>query len=231
MTEAAPIVAGRRSASRKRRGRVRRPRILPPAWRRRWWITAAVVLLAAAAALDRLGLLGRQGTDHERYHNGVFTVARVVDGDTIDIDVPDGEHTRTRVRLWGVDAPEPWRSGRAAMYFAEQASEFARQTVGGRQVRIELSPHRTRGRYGRLLAYVYLVETGQMLNEMLLETGHAYADRRFDHVRKARFAELELRAQRAKRGLWTDVRPGQFPAWKQRIEAYTPPGSRPISAR
>jgi len=105
------------------------------------------------------------------------------------------------------------------MYFADEASEFTQRLVAGRKVRVELWSRRTRGKYGRLLAYVYLAGTGQMLNELLLETGHAYADRRFEHPRKERFERLERQARRQKRGLWKDVRPEQYPAWKRRMEA------------
>jgi len=44
--------------------------------------------------------------DTEKYHGKTFTVSNVVDGDTIDIDVPDGEYEHTRIRLWGIDTPE-----------------------------------------------------------------------------------------------------------------------------
>ena len=89
---------------------------------------------------------------------------------------------------------------------------------GGR-VRLALEPaQKTRDKYGRLLAYVYLDASGAMLNERLLETGHAYADRRFPHVFKDRFRDLERRAQRAGVGLWADAQPEQWPAWRQRYE-------------
>jgi endonuclease YncB( thermonuclease family) len=81
-----------------------------------------------------------------------------------------------------------------------------------------LSPDKTRGKYGRLLAYVYLERGGRMFNEMLLEEGYAYADLRFRHHYYRQFKNVEKRARRAERGLWADVTLEQMPGWKQRFE-------------
>ena len=40
--------------------------------------------------------------DYERYHGRSFTVVKVVDGDTIDIDIPDVVYDTTRIRLWSL---------------------------------------------------------------------------------------------------------------------------------
>lgn len=195
-----------------------------------------LLLLLLLAVLDHAGRLGSRGDDRTRYHDRVFRVVEVIDGDTFDIDAPDGRRPHTRVRLWGVDSPE--RHG--PMHFGPEASDFARQTLLGRRVRIILGPGRTRDndRYDRLLAYAYLVDPepgpgttlrsdppdrsrgpdGPMFNEMLISTGHAYADPRFDHPWAERFADLEERARRDRVGLWREVRPEQFPPWKQRME-------------
>ena len=47
-----------------------------------------------------------KNNDLQKYHEKIFTVVNVMDGDTIDIDIPDGKYDRTRIRLWGVDTPE-----------------------------------------------------------------------------------------------------------------------------
>ncbi|MFQ6048526.1 MAG: thermonuclease family protein, partial [Phycisphaerae bacterium] len=154
-------------------------------------------------------------------------------GDTIDLDIYDPlrRKAHTRVRLWGVDTPEKGWNGRPAMYYGEQATTFVAQHVLGKTVRIELHPRkRTRDKYDRLLAYVWLPETGQMLNELLVETGHAYADLRFDHLYKARFVRLERTARKQKRGLWAAVRPEQWPAWRRRMVRASGPKSRPAPA-
>ncbi|NLX14120.1 MAG: hypothetical protein GXY44_10775 [Phycisphaerales bacterium] len=202
-----------------RSGRKRIPRradIWPRAYRRHP-ITAAIVLLLAVMVLWRR-VDAPAGTDHDRYHNKTVTCVRVVDGDTLIIDVPDGNKDHTRVRLWGVDTPETDKSPRGAGYFGAEASEFARRMVEGKPVRIVLVPARPRDRYERLLAYVYLADSKTMLNEELLAQGYAYADHRFDHPWKQHFADLEKTARSKKLGLWENVTPDQYPEWRKRYE-------------
>ena len=191
---------------------------MPPLWRRRPVLTAAIVLVGALVIYERgFGRKG-QGDDASRYHNRVFAVVRVVDGDTFDVDIPDANHATTRIRLWGVDTPEVAGGGDGAMYFGAEASAFAAQQLQGQEVRLVLSPTKTRGLYGRLLAYVYLEPSGAMFNEMLIERGYAYADWRFAHPYKRQFMNLEKRARRAGQGLWAEVQPEQMPPWRQRME-------------
>ncbi|MDD4888953.1 MAG: thermonuclease family protein [Phycisphaerae bacterium] len=185
-------------------------------------LATSAILLAAAALVYYLSHRGAQSPlpgedDYLRYHNKTFRVVNVVDGDTLDLDAPDGEHSHTRVRLWGVDTPEtvdPRKSG--ADYYGREASDFSKRTAGGQDIRVELVPNKTRDTYDRLLAYIYLPD-GTMLNERLLEGGFGYADTRFGHVRMERFKRLESRAEKAKQGLWKDVQPNQWPEWRQRM--------------
>ncbi|HUT47490.1 MAG TPA: hypothetical protein VMX36_14510, partial [Sedimentisphaerales bacterium] len=38
-------------------------------------------------------------SDLEKYHRKTFTVVNIIDGDTFDIDIPDGRYQHTRIRL------------------------------------------------------------------------------------------------------------------------------------
>lgn len=173
-----------------------------------------LLVLLCVGVLDRGLRSFARCDDYGIYHNQVFTVSRVIDGDTFDIPVRDGRFPTTRIRLWGVDAPEKPGSTRGAMHFGREAADFAAQTLTNRRVRLVLAPHRTRGKYGRLLAYAYLEPDGACFNERLLESGYAYADGRFDHPHKAKYAALEHTARKQGVGLWADVTPDQMPAWK-----------------
>ncbi|MHC4642777.1 MAG: thermonuclease family protein [Planctomycetota bacterium] len=155
--------------------------------------------------------------DLEKYHNKTFTIVKVVDGDTIDIDIPDVNHNHTRIRLWGVDSPESQSQYSSVMYFGPEAAEFAEKSALGRQVTIYMEEHRSRGKYGRLLAYVQLPD-GRFLNEVLLTEGFAYADLRFRHSLYRRYAQLQASARRQKKGLWEKVTREQLPEWLQRME-------------
>ena len=173
---------------------------------------AIAVALAAAVWLDRTTPVHRRGRhdDFARYHGKVFTVVKVIDGDTLDIDVPDGRGSSTRVRLWGVDTPEH------DAYFGPQAADFTRKLAQGKKITIHLDQdNRTRGKYGRLLAYVQLPD-GAFLNELLLTEGYAYADVRFRHSFYNRYRQLESRARRNRTGLWKHVTRDRLPACLRR---------------
>ncbi|MCB9851840.1 MAG: thermonuclease family protein [Phycisphaerales bacterium] len=182
-------------------------------------LTIVVAAVAILSVIDHAGLFGRQESDQSRYGNAVATVVHVADGDTFDIDIPDSDADVTRIRLWGVDCPEiAHRIGDADDWFGRDAADFVQEHLEGRRIRIALDPNRpTRGKYGRLLAYAYFEDTNEMLNEVLLQEGLAYADRRFDHIFALRFRDLEKRAAKAKRGLWESVEVSQMPSWRQRM--------------
>jgi micrococcal nuclease len=155
--------------------------------------------------------------DFEKYHKKTFKVARVVDGDTIDIDIADGEYETTRVRLWGVDTPETKSTKFGVMYFGPETADFTSNLVLEKPVCLYLEKDRTRGKYGRLLAYVQLPD-GRFLNEVLLAEGFAYADLRFKHSFYNKYKQLEAVARGQKKGLWQNVKRHQLPEWLQRMK-------------
>ncbi len=121
-------------------------------------------------------------------------MARVVDGDTLELD------GRERVRLIGVDAPERASAGSPAAAFAEESTAFAARLVSGQRVRLEFESNR-RDAYGRTLAYVFL-EDGTLLNLEIVRSGHARAYTRFPFERSAEFRAAEREARAGRRGLW-----------------------------
>lgn len=189
---------------------------LPKWWRRHPLLAVLAIVLLVLSYVDHRGYLGWQGDDRTRYQDKVFTCIEVIDGDTIDIDVPDGRYEYTRVRLRGVDSPEVAWAGHEGMYFGPEASAFTKELLLRQAVRIELAPGRTRDRFGRLLAYVYDQDTGKLFNGTLIEDGFGYADDRFDDPRSDVFAELEDEAREHQRGLWAAVARDQMPAWKRK---------------
>jgi len=179
--------------------------------RRRGRKIAFFIVLALVAVIlvygDHHGWFGGAVTDMARYDGRTFTVASVVDGDTLDLATPDGSKPVTRVRFWGVDAPEMDHPGnpRPREPYALEATEFTRRRVEGKTVRLRLQEHRPRERYGRVLAYVELTD-GATVNEELLAAGFARADERWVHDRSERFKRLEDQAKHESRGIWSDYR-------------------------
>jgi micrococcal nuclease len=152
--------------------------------------------------------------DLEKYHSKNFLIISVVDGDTLDINSPDGQKEFTRIRLLGIDAPEiKIESG--AGYFGIQAANFAKESSLGKRADIYLDEgSETRDKYGRLLAYIQL-QDGSFLNEIMLSEGCAYADTRFKHSFYNKYKQLESLAKRNKKGLWENITPEQLPYWMQ----------------
>lgn len=222
----------------RRRRKLPRSIRLPSRWRRGSGLIVTLVLISLAIAIDRSSWspLRRKpvevqpdaynADDNARYHDRFFEVVHVVDGDTLDIDAPDivdgKQKDRTRIRLWGVDSPEVAHGRGKDMHFGAEATAFAKETLAGRTVQVVLSPERTRDRYGRLLAYVFLDRGGPMFNEMLIEGGYAYADPRWNHHYESRFASAERRAREAQAGLWNGVKRSDMPVWRQKLEASRP---------
>lgn len=166
-----------------------------------------MALVVGLFLADRWGLLVYGGADAARYDGRSFQVVAVIDGDTLDLDAPDGRHATTRLRLWGVDTPEAAYDARPAEPGAAAATQRTAELAYGQSVTVRLEPHRLRGRYGRLLAYVILPD-GTVLNERLLSEGLARADDRWPHRDVDRYAQLEAQAQREGRGLWGESTSG-----------------------
>lgn len=153
------------------------------------------------------------GGDYEKYHGRAFLCVNVVDGDTIDIDLPDGAYENTRIRLLGVDTPETVDPRKKVMRYGPEATKFTERMCLNKKVRVFTDTiSNVRDRYGRLLVYVEL-ENGRVLNEALITNGLAFADTRFGHSRKAVYVELEKQAIVADAGMWADADVGEMPVW------------------
>lgn len=123
-------------------------------------------------------------------------VERVVDGDTI---VVQGVGS---VRLIGIDAPESTDKRKLPHYFATRATEFLRQMIDGRPVRLAFERVRN-DRYGRTVAYVFLLD-GTFVNEEMILRGYAHVYTVFPFKYLERFRAAEQTARRANQGFWAD---------------------------
>ena len=125
------------------------------------------------------------------------TVTRVVDGDTIRVEIDDEEF---RVRYIGIDTPETVDPRRPVGCFGKEASERNRQLVEGRTVGLEQDVSETDS-FDRLLRYVWVED--RMVNATLVEEGYALASTYPPDVKYAeQFAALQAKAREASRGLW-----------------------------
>jgi len=151
--------------------------------RRPWHLLLLLLPLLASGAVSAATIEG--------------TVVRVVDGDTIHVQLADRVE---KIRYIGVNAPEIHHPLKGQEPGGREAAAVNRRLVGGRHVRLELDV-RTRDRYGRLLAYVWVGDT--MINAELVREGYAQVMTVPPNVKyQELFVMLQREARHAGRGLW-----------------------------
>jgi micrococcal nuclease len=154
-------------------------------------------------SLSRCGL--RDGGSAEPSGPTRARVTHVVDGDTIDVELPNGDDET--VRYIGIDTPETVKPDTPVQCGGPRAHEVNERLVRGRTVTLRFDEEH-RDVYGRLLAYVYLPGAGPggsplFVNAELVRRGLARTltippNDSFASL----FARLAARAGAAGRGLW-----------------------------
>lgn len=149
---------------------------------------------------DRFGGRSESAGDRDRGGGGdreSAEVVRVVDGDTIEVDL--GGRVED-VRYIGIDTPESVKPGTPVECFGEEASDANRELVEGERVGLVFD-RELRDRFGRLLAYVYV--GGTFVNAELVRDGFARTLEIPPNTAEAEaLSRLERGAAAAGRGLW-----------------------------
>ncbi|CAA9532330.1 MAG: hypothetical protein AVDCRST_MAG67-4395 [uncultured Solirubrobacteraceae bacterium] len=167
---------------------------------RRPLLVLLLIAVAAGAGAATAGDVLESGDDPAAGDGRGGRVVRVVDGDTIHVQVGA---TREKVRYIGVDTPETKHPTKGVECYGQKAADFNAQLVAGERVRL-VRDVEERDRYGRLLAYVYRVRDGLFVNAELARLGFAQPLTIAPDVRFAdRFADLARRAREHGRGLWS----------------------------
>ncbi len=169
----------------------------------RWRAVGAVVAFMAVAAGAVLAVswwrAGVPGQDEGRAA-GEAVVVRVVDGDTVVVEVGGAEES---VRLIGIDTPESVARDRPNECFGIEASQrLADLLPAGTVVRLsrDIEP---RDVYDRLLAYVQREPDGLFVNAAQVRDGFAVAkDYPPNTTYRADFERAERAARTAGLGLW-----------------------------
>lgn len=132
---------------------------------------------------------------------GDYVVTHVVDGDTVEVS-KDNENMK--VRLLGINTPESV-GDRAHECFGKEASAYALSIMKNQIVKLETDDTQDKyDKYGRLLAYVYLLD-GQMVNKKLIAEGYAYEyTYEAPYKYQKEFKSLQSFAERESRGLWAE---------------------------
>lgn len=129
---------------------------------------------------------------------GPYSVVRVVDGDTIIVDI-DGKDEK--VRLIGIDTPESVHPDKTKnVPYGKVSSEFTKNLLEEQEIWLEYDVQ-PRDKYGRILAYVYLDDN--MVNETLLQEGHAKIATFPPNVKYVEeFKKIQETARTEEKGLW-----------------------------
>lgn len=158
-------------------------------------VFASIVLLA-----QQLGWLPKTSTSIPVDRQpGLYRVTKVIDGDTIQVDL---QGQRETIRLIGVDTPETKDPRTELQCFGQAASDFTRNLIGMSDVRLEDDPtNNNRDRYNRLLRYVYLAD-GRLVNAEIISQGYGFAYTLYPFEKQADFTAYERQAREQNLGLW-----------------------------
>jgi micrococcal nuclease len=104
------------------------------------------------------------------------------------------------VRLIGIGIPETKHPEKPVEYSGREARLFTKKMVEGKEVRLEYDQTR-RDRYGRILAYVYLMD-GTFLNAEIIKQGYGFAYVKYPFKYMEEFRKYEREARQKGRGLW-----------------------------
>jgi endonuclease YncB( thermonuclease family) len=175
-------------------------------------VVGVVIVVAWADRSGRLFAERSPAAESSAYDGATTTVVRVVDGDTLVVAIEDRRErtAQTRVRLWGVDAPELGRDGKPDQAFARDARAFVERTTAGRAVRLAVEPERLRDPYARVLAHVFVNVEGREVSvgEALVEAGLAEHVAKWSNGRTRQLGAAQRRARDAGRGMWSAGRSG-----------------------
>lgn len=131
---------------------------------------------------------------------GIATVERVVDGDTVILDI-NGQSER--VRLIGLDTPESVTPNMPQQCFGAEAAQALSEILPpGTEVRIERDVE-ARDRFDRLLLYLYRQQDALFINQWLIEQGFAESVSYPPNVAfQSEFDRVRNQARATGTGLW-----------------------------
>lgn len=119
-------------------------------------------------------------------------VIRVIDGDTVDVDIDLGFQVwirGERVRIMGIDTPESRTSDKTEKVFGLASKARLKELLHGEVIlktEVSKAGEDMKGKFGRILGD-FILEDGRKATEVLIEEGHAvlYHGQNKDDVQSA----------------------------------------------
>ena len=112
-------------------------------------------------------------------------VTRIVDGDTIDVDIDLGFGIwmkKQRVRLMGIDTPESRTKDLEEKFYGKQAKKFLTSLL--KETEVQLVVH-DKGKFGRIIGELFVIQseneghpvfevnTEKSVNQLMMDNYHA----------------------------------------------------------
>ena len=107
----------------------------------------------------------------------VKKVTKIVDGDTIDVEIDLGFDISfsSRVRLAGIDTPESRTTDKMEKALGLEAKAYLKNQIeSAKTVVIKTEKMDSSEKYGRILGWLFLDGSNISMNEKMIEDGHAW---------------------------------------------------------
>lgn len=111
------------------------------------------------------------------YEYRVKKVLRVVDGDTIDVDIDLGFSISftQRVRLAGIDTPESRTRDLKEKALGLESKEYLKNLLdGAKDIVIQTEKPDSSEKYGRILGWLFINDDEMSVNELMIAKGYAW---------------------------------------------------------
>lgn len=111
------------------------------------------------------------------YEYRVKSVNKVVDGDTVDVDIDLGFNISysQRVRLAGIDTPESRTSDKFEKMLGLESKEYLKSKLkDAKLIVIKTEKPDSSEKYGRILGWLYVDENTISVNDQMIEDGYAW---------------------------------------------------------
>jgi len=107
----------------------------------------------------------------------VKKVSKIVDGDTIDVDIDLGFDISfsSRVRLAGIDTPESRTTDKMEKFLGIESKDYLKKAIDGcKTVVIKTEKMDSSEKYGRILGWVFLDGSEISINQKMIDDGYAW---------------------------------------------------------
>jgi micrococcal nuclease len=107
----------------------------------------------------------------------VKKVSKIVDGDTIDVDIDLGFDISfsSRVRLAGIDTPESRTSDKLEKSLGLESKAYLKSAIeAAKTVVIKTEKMDSSEKYGRILGWVFLDGSDTSINQKMIDDGYAW---------------------------------------------------------